>query len=99
MAEVEYCHEIDEFENEPLKDGVFSLDTKSVKLHRLQEWNIIDTPRVFIGLTKAEKKMFAQHGIDGDNLRKCNGEFIDLHYTTYKIDKNGKLIKEFHFNS
>lgn len=95
MSTVEDFKTVEELENKPLEDNVFSFNSSSIKVKELQEWNVLDTPREFIGLTEEEKDLFNKFGIDGDNLRVVNGRYIDLYGNSYHFDRNGKMVKDF----
>ena len=54
-------------------------------------------PHEFIGLTEEELKYFSEHGIDGDNLRKCDNYYVTLYDSKYYINENNVLVKVFDF--
>lgn len=98
MLEVEYCHEIDEFENAPLKDEVFSFNSKSININKVHEMNKIGQCDEFLPLTKEELEIFAKNGIDGDSLRRVNDGYVNTYFRIkYMFNQNGKLIKYFSY--
>lgn len=98
MSEVIYSHEIDEFENEPLKDEIFNFNSSDMniievhKIHRIGECN------AFLPLNEEEMALFAKNGINGDFLRKVGDCYVNTYFNIkYSINKNGRLIKGFNF--
>lgn len=99
MAEVEYCHEIDEFENKPLMDEIFNFNSKNINVNEMHKMHSIGNCYSFYPLNKEELKLFADNGIDGDALRKIDdNRYVNTFFNiTYSISKNGKIEKSFKY--
>lgn len=99
MAEVEYCHEIDEFENKPLMDEIFKFDSKSMNVNEVHKLHAIGNCNSFRPLNEEEMKIFAKNGIDGDSLRKIGeNEYVNTYFgVKYTLNQNGNLTKYFKY--
>ena len=86
MSEVQYCHEIDEFENAPMKDEVFEFDSVKMNVNEMRKMHGIAECNTFYPLNEEELSIFAKNGIDGvytaDPNVDPNAEFISE--MTYK---------------
>lgn len=99
MSEVQYCHEIDEFENSPLKDEVFNFDSRKMNIEKFNSLKQIGNCNQFLPLNEKEMAMFAENKIDGDSLRKIGeNEFVNTFFNIkYSFNQNGKLMKTYHY--
>jgi hypothetical protein len=98
MSELEYCHEIDEFENAPLKDEVFNFNSTLINVGEVHKMHRIGECNAFYPLNEEEMKIFAEHGINGDFLRRVNNEYVNTFFNIkYTINGRGHVIKHFNF--
>ena len=99
MSEVQYCHEIDEFENAPMKDEIFSFDSHSMQVNEFKQINKIGDCYAFYPLNEEEMAIFAKNGIDGDFLRKIGkNQFVNTFFgITYRINEKGTISKTFRY--
>lgn len=99
MDEVEYCHEIDEFENKPLVDEIFSFNSEKMNISEVNKIHKIGNCNVFLPLNEEEMKIFAKNGIDGDFLRKIgDNQYVNTFFeVTYSINEKGTISKTFKY--
>ena len=98
MSEVFYCHEIDEFENEPLLDEVFNFDSNKMDVARLSKIHKINNCNSFHPLNEKEMEIFAFNGINGDFLRRVGNRYVNTFFNiSYIINSNGKILKSFSY--
>lgn len=99
MSEVQYCHEIDEFENAPMKDEVFSFDSVKMNVNEMRKMHGIAECNTFYPLNEEELAIFAKNGIDGDALRKIkDNTYVNTYFNiTYSISQNGRITKSFKY--
>jgi hypothetical protein len=99
MSEVQYCHEIDEFENAPMKDEVFEFDSVKMNVNEMRKMHGIAECNTFYPLNEEELSIFAKNGIDGDALRKIkDNTYVNTYFNiTYSISQNGRITKSFKY--
>lgn len=99
MSKVQYCHEIDEFENAPMKDEVFSFDSVKMNVNEMRKMHGIAECNTFYPLNEEELSIFAKNGIDGDALRKIkDNTYVNTYFNiTYSISQNGRITKTFKY--
>lgn len=99
MSEVQYCHEIDEFENGPMKDEVFEFDSVKMNVNEMRKMHGIAECNTFYPLNEEELAIFAKNGIDGDALRKIkDNTYVNTYFNiTYSISQNGRITKSFKY--
>ena len=99
MSEVQYCHEIDEFENAPMKDEVFEFDSAKMNVNEVHKMHGITECNTFYPLNEEELSIFAKNGIDGDALRKIkDNTYVNTYFNiTYSISQNGRITKSFKY--
>lgn len=99
MSEVQYCHEIDEFENAPMKDEVFEFDSVKMNVNEMRKMHGIAECNTFYPLNEEELAIFAKNGIDGDALRKIkDNTYVNTYFNiTYSISQNGRITKSFKY--
>ena len=96
MSELEYCHEIDEFENAPLKDEVFNFNSIDMNVSKVHTMHGIGACSVFYPLNEEEMEIFANHGIDGDFLRRVDNKYVNTFFGIYyTINNKGNITKYF----
>lgn len=96
MSELEYCHEIDEFENAPLKDEVFNFNSTLINVGEVHKMHRIGECNAFYPLNEDEMKIFANHGIDGDFLRRVDNKYVNTFFGIYyTINSKGNVTKYF----
>ena len=99
MSEVQYCHEIDEFENAPMKDEIFSFDSQSMNVNEFRKVNKLGECHTFYPLTDEEMAKFAEYGINGDFLRRTEENvYVNTFFgISYTINQRGTISKTFKY--
>lgn len=91
----EFCHEVDELETSELNDiiEIKSFNSSEFAGKTMNLYHGLNKPSEFHSLSKEEIKRFNEFGIDGDNLRICDGFYVNLYGDKFSFDVNGRLIK------
>lgn len=98
MSELEYCHEIDEFESKELTDDVFKFNSENYNVKEIHKLSGIGKCNEFLPLSESEMELFAKNRINGDFLRKVGNDYVNTFFNIrYTINSNGKITQYFSY--